>query len=102
MGGSGGGFFGGSTDADDLIRKGRDAEVKASNTEFDSEVSAEISSLHPQINNRDVEAVNTHLDGIKSALEKNIEGTIDLLFGGSVARHTYVDGLSDVDSLVLL
>jgi len=27
---------------------------------------------------------------------------MDLLFGGSVAKHTYVDGLSDIDSLVIL
>ena len=34
--------------------------------------------------------------------ESHIEGTIDQLFGGSVAKHTYVDGLSDVDCLLFL
>lgn len=36
------------------------------------------------------------------ALEKDIEGVLDLLFGGSVSKHTYVDGLSDIDALVIL
>ena len=35
-------------------------------------------------------------------LERSIDGAIDQLFGGSVAKHTYVDGLSDVDSLIIL
>jgi hypothetical protein len=31
-----------------------------------------------------------------------IEGSFDHLYGGSVAKHTYVDGLSDIDSLILI
>lgn len=69
---------------------------------FDVEV-AEILSLALQsINARDIETTRRLLDGIKVAIEKEIEGSIDLLFGGSVAKHTYVDGLSDVDTLVIL
>jgi len=52
--------------------------------------------------NRDIEATKLHLETVKQALGKDIEGTIDLLFGGSVAKHTYVDGMSDIDSLVIL
>lgn len=51
-------------------------------------------------NSRDVDAIHTHLDTIQDCLEKNIQGTLRLLFGGSIQKHTYVDGLSDVDMLV--
>jgi len=53
-------------------------------------------------NNRDVAGIRQILDEIKSALSGDIGGTVDLVFGGSVSRHTYLDGLSDVDALVLL
>jgi hypothetical protein len=51
-------------------------------------------------NDRDVDALRTHIDGIKEALGQDVEGTIDLVYGGSVSKHTYVDGLSDIDLLV--
>jgi hypothetical protein len=53
-------------------------------------------------NDRNVEAVRTHLSEIERALGKEVEGSIDLLFGGSIAKRTYVEGLSDVDALVNL
>jgi hypothetical protein len=31
-----------------------------------------------------------------------IEGTLDPILGGSVRKHTYVDGISDIDTLVIL
>ena len=39
---------------------------------------------------------------IKAALGKSIDGEIDLRFGGSVIKHTDVNGLSDIDALVIL
>jgi predicted RND superfamily exporter protein len=53
-------------------------------------------------NNRDVSVIQGHLDTIKSALEQEIDGNVDILYGGSVAKHTYVDGISDIDALVLI
>jgi hypothetical protein len=35
-------------------------------------------------------------------LQDELEESIDQLFGGSVAKHTYVDGLSDVDCLLVI
>jgi Nucleotidyltransferase domain len=54
------------------------------------------------ISARDAETTNRHLQRIKQALEKDIEGSIELGLGGSIKKHTYVDGLSDVDVLVTL
>jgi hypothetical protein len=42
------------------------------------------------------------LSQAKNALEDELDGSFDQLFGGSVAKHTYVDGMSDVDSLLLI
>lgn len=39
---------------------------------------------------------------MKDILKESIEGAFDQLFGGSVAKHTYVDGLSDIDALVII
>jgi hypothetical protein len=39
---------------------------------------------------------------VRIELGDEVEGTVELLYGGSVAKHTYVDGLSDIDALVLL
>ena len=54
------------------------------------------------INDRDTERVNRYLEAIERALADRIDDVDRLLFGGSVAKHTYVDGLSDIDALVLL
>ena len=59
-------------------------------------------ALLAKFNDRDVAAIDRHIQEIVKALEKQLEGSIELIFGGSVAKHTYVDGLSDVDALVML
>jgi hypothetical protein len=53
-------------------------------------------------NDRDVSLVSRHLDEIENALHDRVEEFDRLFFGGSIAKHTYVEGLSDVDSLVVL
>lgn len=102
MGGSGGWFFSDEIDPEALSRRVREAEAQTQDQQFETEVAGLIGSLLSQYNDRDVETINTHLDTIKNALGKDIDGTADLLYGGSVAKHTYVDGLSDIDALVLL
>lgn len=103
MGGSGGGFSSTSgpspQEMRDKLQKSKDEQTK---NKFEREVSTKLGDKLKKINDRDAEQINQHLETIKKALEKEIEGTVDLCFGGSVDKHTYVDGLSDVDSLVLL
>lgn len=100
MGGSGG-FFSGSTTGD--LRQQINQSIDSSQTaEYNAEVANYLRDLLSGINSRDVEAINRHLSEIHKAIEKYIDGSIDLRFGGSVAKHTYVDGLSDVDCLVFL
>jgi len=99
MGGTGGFFR--DTDADTLLGRIRDLESSTDSTTFTAELSALLGEVLADANQRS-ERVAGHLDTIKAALEKYIAGTVDLLFGGSVAKHTYVHGLSDVDALVVL
>ena len=102
MGGSGGGYFSGNVTPDDLVRQTREAEDRARDDSFETEVNDHLASQLSEYNDRDVEGTQDVFDRIKNDLEKEIEGTVDTLFGGSISKHTYVDGISDVDALVLL
>jgi Second Messenger Oligonucleotide or Dinucleotide Synthetase domain len=101
MGGGGGGPFDRRSPDElrDLVRK---AEDKTTVAAYEAELASTLGSLLGAYNARDVETARERLDGVKSALQESIEGAFDQLFGGSVAKHTYVDGLSDIDSLVLI
>jgi hypothetical protein len=100
-GSGGGGVFSGRTpeELSDLVRK---AEAETSVEAFRADLSATLGQLLSGFNGRDTELTNERLADIKSILEGTIEGTFDQLFGGSVAKHTYVDGLSDIDALLLI
>ena len=101
MGGSGGGgYF--RSDPNDIVKKLRESEAQTENTKYEAEVADLLGSFLTKFNQRDHEAISRHIAEIARVLEKDIEGTVDLLYGGSVAKHTYVDGLSDIDSLVIL
>ncbi|MCX5981942.1 MAG: CBASS oligonucleotide cyclase [Nostocales cyanobacterium LacPavin_0920_SED1_MAG_38_18] len=102
MGGSGSDFLSKTYSHEAIAREIRETEDQTRNQKFEVDVSGIISSLLYQVNNRNTEAINNHIDSIKDALNKDIEDTVDILFGGSVAKHTYVDGLSDIDVLVLI
>jgi hypothetical protein len=102
MGGSGGGgaFVGRSpSELQNLVRKSED---RTSSATFEAKLSGLLGDLLGTYNGRDTELVNQRLTDLKSALKNEIKGTVDQLYGGSVAKHTYVDGMSDIDSLVLL
>lgn len=101
MGGGGGGSFA-SRSPEDLARLVRQSEQKSSDAAFEAELSAELGRLLAGYNDRDADLVRERLDGAKEALEGAIEETLDQLLGGSVAKRTYVDGLSDIDSLVVV
>jgi len=100
MGGGGGRAFPvGPTDIDALRERAREIADQAS---IDAEVNDLIGAQLAAINARDNEKISRYLEGIREALKDQIEGVESTLFGGSVAKHTYVEGLSDVDALVLL
>jgi len=101
MGGSGGGAFS-WPDRNELAELKKKAEKAASDSTFGAELSQELSQLLSKYNERDTELVTQRVNQIKTLIEKDVEGSVDTLFGGSVAKHTYVDGLSDIDTLLVL
>ena len=61
-----------------------------------------LQNLLKEINDRDVDAIQKHLDTIKSVLKNEIEDFDRILFAGSVAKNTFINGVSDIDALVFL
>lgn len=100
MGGSGGFFY--RYKPDQIKPMVEEAAIKTRTEEFEVEVSDRLNELLIEYNDRDVEKIRSYLDKIKELLQEDIVGTVDLRFGGSITKRTYVDGLSDVDCLVHL
>lgn len=68
---------------------------------LDGEVNALLNDLLARYNSRDTDATKNKLEKLSDIIGEKTE--IDqILFGGSVAKHTEVNGLSDVDALVIL
>jgi len=100
MGGGGGSAFPvRPTDIEALRQRAREI---AEQTTFDAEVNDRLGERFAALNARDTEKINRYLDDILAALKGDVDGVERTLFGGSVAKSTYVEGLSDIDALVLL
>ncbi len=98
MGGGGGTFIPSTSEA--IQRKIEEARENARKG-FNSSINEYLQGLLAGLNERDADQTRERLKDITDKLSD--VGEVDqLLFGGSVAKHTYVDGLSDVDALVVL
>lgn len=102
MGGSGGGGLFSTYNPKTLQDKIRQAEESTADALFATDLDGYLMDQLANINQRDDELVNERLEEIKGQLGDTIDDAFDLRFGGSVAKHTYVDGLSDIDTLVVL
>jgi len=69
---------------------------------YEADLNSYFQDLLYDFNNRNVDQINTHLETIKGALNKEDIGSIYLIYGGSIKKHTYVDGLSDADILAVI
>src|SRR5438270_14050239 len=99
MGGSGGHAFG---RARDIEWEPPDLENSLKQTRqqvADAEVASVLADALSKINQIDTEALNLHKEEILKALQSEFVEASDLRGGGSYTRHTYVNGLSDVDIL---
>ncbi len=96
MGGGGGGYRVGPDDIDQIKRE---VDQRTERSMAEAEINDLLSRELTRINFRDTEAISRLLDAIAEALGNEIE-LQRLGFGGSIAKHTYVDGLSDIDSLL--
>jgi len=103
MGGSGGGFLPKkSSDIDELKSELKRSVDKTQSSQFQTEVNSYLNEILVDYNNRDTGKIEDRLRDIKECISEDIEGSVDVNFGGSIEKHTFVDGLSDIDSLVIL
>ena len=102
MGGSGGGGYFARRTPDEVKAELRKEEKRTANQAFDTDIAETLGDLLSDANDRDTKTTADALADVKKALEKEIEGSIDSSFGGSVRKRTYVEGLSDVDTLAIL
>jgi hypothetical protein len=71
----------------------------AERASYEAQVAAVLEEAVSEYSDRDAEAIRRHVETLKKAIESDVGGTVDLLFGGSTQKQTYVNGLSDVDLL---
>ncbi len=100
--GGGSGFT--YSDTSDLNKKLKESQDDLAHQNYDSEVNALLNEQLIDANRRETEALNKHMEEIKKAIEKEFEDSESIIsrFGGSISKHTYVDGLSDIDVLVIM
>lgn len=98
MAGTGGGYIPQFSDSlKDKLERAREVEKRRLDQDVDRMLREELI----RYNDRDTAKTNDRLADIMEALGKDVD-IETLLLGGSVAKHTYVDGLSDVDALIIL
>jgi hypothetical protein len=100
MGGGGSKYW--KSSEGDILKKIQNAENQSQKATYDSRVADFLSSSLGEFNNRDNDEIKKRITTIKTLLGKDIDGVISTQFGGSIAKRTHVDGLSDVDTLVIL
>lgn len=100
--GGGGSFNYSSIDRDEIFNKIKASENAVDKQRYESEVNSIISKNLISHKNKDPELTKEYLAEIKEALKEDYGGTISTQFGGSLAKKTYIEGLSDIDTLVIL
>ena len=86
----------------DILKKMQASETEAAKLTYESWVNGFLEQCLGNFNNRDTTAINKRIDSIRKTLANDIEGVISMRFGGSLAKQTHINGLSDIDTLVLI
>jgi hypothetical protein len=102
MGGSGGRDFFIGRNPEQVKVDLRKEEEKTHDQAFDTQIAERLGEFLGDANRRDVRAISAAIGEIKNALGADIEGNVDPILGGSVRKRTYVDGISDIDTLLIL
>lgn len=97
-----GGSSRGSSFSGELSQKIRQAQQEAIDAEFQQRLQRTLSDLLRDYNDRDRDEIQQKLDDVKESLGAEIDGDLEVLFGGSASRHTHVNGISDIDALLLV
>jgi len=99
MSGGGASYFPGKPSR--LSRLIRESVEDAEQKRLEGDVNSYLQRLLVKLGDRNTEKTQEYIDAIAELLGEKHE-IERFLFGGSVAKHTFVDGLSDVDALVVL
>jgi hypothetical protein len=99
MAGGGGGRYTGPTS--DAMQRMIDLAKERERQRLDADVNELLQKLLARFNDRDTEAISEHRAFIGETLS-DVAEIEAVLLGGSVGKHTAVDGISDVDALVIL
>jgi len=99
MGGSGGGF---NVTPGDVREFQKQIRERVEQQKLDADVNSFLRSELLDANDRNADLVNTRIAEIEAALGDQVDEFDDLRFGGSIAKHTYVEGISDTDLLVVI
>jgi len=99
-GGGGGGNY--SLGPSEIARLRDEARARLDRSRLDSDVNTLLQHSLVDLNDRDNEGAASRLEEIQQSLSGTTKDIDRVVFGGSVAKHTYVDGLSDIDALVVL
>ena len=100
MGGTGSGSYSVAREA--AAERRREAEEASRGAQLDAEVNALLNRRLIEVNRRESQEVNDRIEEVTDALGGELDGVDRLLFGGSISKHTYVEGLSDIDALLVL
>lgn len=100
MGGGGARWSPGRTE--DIKRDLDDIKKSAEQSIFSAELAQYFNDILATFNDRDTKKIQDRLSNIVNAIKDEISGSVELKYGGSVAKHTYVDGLSDIDVLLTI
>jgi hypothetical protein len=100
MGGSSGSGYTPRSSPSGIDRLIQQARGCIEESAYNSQVNNLLQEVLKDFNQRDASKTWKYINALKDAINESIEGTIDLAFGGSVRKHTYINGLSDVDLLV--
>jgi hypothetical protein len=105
MSGGGGSYydFSSGKSAEEIqSEKAREAGSEVEGRMYRSVVNGFLGEVLARSNDRDADAQAERLERICSAVHRDIEGKVSILFGGSVQKNTYVKGFSDIDGLLLI
>ncbi len=91
-------------DKEDYFRRRKELEDNADRDKYEYEVEEFIRGRLSFFNNRDTETIKTHLQNILDAISssQDFDGSLKLIFGGSISKNTFLNGISDADCLVVL
>jgi hypothetical protein len=99
MGGSGGSRYTGPSSP--ALSQRLDNIREQERARLEKNIGDYLRKLLVRFNDRDREKIAARLEAIQKLLGQDVK-IEQFLFGGSVAKHTEVDGLSDIDALVVL